>query len=199
VVAQSVVWTLLAFLALGALLAWGAESLAGGHGPLAWLAGVLGGMGAVFLALYFFLPIAAAIGTLFVDRIAAAVERRYYPSLPPATPAPLTQQAWDALALGGCVLAWQVLALLLLLTPLAPVSAPLGWVIAAWSVGRGLFVAVAMRRMDRAEATSLYLSRRGAVIWQGGLMALGSLVPLLNLLMPVLGTAALVHVLYTDE
>ena len=164
------------------------------------LAGLLGGVGALVLAFYFFLPIACVIALLFVDRIAAAVERRWYPALPLARPAPLAAQAWDGLALGLRVFAWQVAVLLLsLVPPLAPVVAPLGWLIAAWAVGRGLFVAVAMRRMTRPAATARYRAQRPAVLAQGALIALGSIIPGVNLLVPVLGTAAMVHVLHESR
>ena len=123
----------------------------------------------------------------------AATSRR---GLPPIRPAPLSEQIWDGLALGLRVLLWQAATLVLLLTPLAPIAAPLGWLIAAWAVGRGLFVTVAMRRMDRSTAARLYAHRRGAVLAQGGLIAAGSLVPILNLFVPVLGMAAMVHVLH---
>ena len=193
VLGRGVLWTLAAFAALALLLARGAAAALAGH-PL--LAGLLGSVGAVVLAFYFFLPVVSVIALLFVDRVAAAVERRWYPALPRAAPAPLAAQAWDGLALGLRVFAWQAGALLLSLIPsLAPVAAPLGWLIAIWALGRGLFVAVAMRRMARPAATALYLHRRPAVLAQGALIALGSIVPGLNLLLPVLGTAAMVHVL----
>jgi uncharacterized protein involved in cysteine biosynthesis len=57
-------------------------------------------------------------------------------------------------------------------------------------------VAVAMRRMNRAEATALYARRRWMVLSQGGIATACSLVPVLNLLAPVLGTACMVHVLH---
>jgi CysZ protein len=196
VVWRSVVVALLGLVGLAALLVWGGEAALTGHGWLAWLGGVLGGVGAALLALYLFLPVATLVAFLFVDRVAAAVERRCYPFLPPTRPAPLIDQTWDGIALGLRVLAWQVLTLALMLTPLAPVAAPLGWLITAWSVGRGLFVAVAMRRMDRRDAASLYRARRPAVLVQGGLVAVGSVVPVLNLFVPVLGIAAMVHLLY---
>jgi uncharacterized protein involved in cysteine biosynthesis len=194
---RSVAWTLAGFVALAALLVWGGHAALAGHGGwLGWLAGALGGVGATLLAFYLFLPLASVVASLFADRIAAAVERRFYPGLPPAHPAPFAQQAWDGVALGLRVLAWQILTLLLILIPpLAPIAAPLGWLISAWSVGRGLFVAVAMRRMDRPYAAAAYLAHRPAVLAQGALMAVASLVPLLNLFVPVLGTAAMVHVL----
>ncbi len=196
VVWRSIAWTLAAFVALAAALAWGGHALLATHGWLGWLAGALGGVGAALLSLYLFLPLASVVAFLFADRIAAAVEHRYYPGLPPARPAPLAQQTWDGIALGLRVLGWQVVALVLLLTPLAPVAVPLGWLISAWSVGRGLFVAVAMRRMDRPRASAAYARLRLPVLGQGALMAAGSLVPVLNLFVPVLGTAAMVHLLH---
>jgi CysZ protein len=195
---RSVAWTLGGFLALAAFLAWGGHALVAGGGWLGWFAGLAGGIGAALLALYLFLPLATVVASLFVDRIAVAVEGRFYPLLPPAHPAPFAQQAWDGLALGLRVVAWQTLALILLVTPLAPVAVPAGWLISAGSVGRGLFMAVAMRRMDRRSAAVAYLTLRPGVLAQGGLMAVASIVPLLNLFVPVLGTAAMVHLFHSD-
>jgi uncharacterized protein involved in cysteine biosynthesis len=53
--------------------------------------------------------------------------------------------------------------------------------------------------MDRAAAQAVYQQRRLAVVAQGGLMAALGLVPVLNLVSPVLGTAALVHVLHAPD
>ena len=75
------------------------------------------------------------------------------------------------------------------------VFAVLGWLIAAYAIGRGLFVAVAMRRMPRPQAEYLYRRVRLLVLVQGGAMALAGSIPLLNLFIPVIGTAAMVHVL----
>lgn len=196
VVWRGVAWTLAGFVLLGAVLSWGGHALLAAHGWLGWLAAALGGLGAAVGAFYLFLPLASVVASLFANRIADAVEWRFYPGLPPARPAPLAQQIWDGIALGLRVLAWQVLALLLLVTPLAPVALPLGWLVSAWSVGRGMFVAVAMRRMDRPRAAAAYLALRPTVLGQGALMAAASLVPVLNLFVPVLGTAAMVHVLH---
>jgi CysZ protein len=195
VVWRSVVWTLLGFVGLAAVIVWGGHAALAGHPWLAWLAGAAGGIGAALIALYLFLPLAGLVALLFANRVAAAVERQFYPGLPLAHPAPITQQIWDGVALGLRVLGWQVLTLVLLVTPLAPVAVPAGWLVSAWSVGRGVFMAVAMRRMDRPRAAIAYRRLRLPVLAQGGLMALGSVVPVLNLLVPVLGTAAMVHLL----
>ena len=213
VVARSVGWTLLAFaglawaLSLGAheavleaVLTWGSAPATppeSDSGWLDWLGYAAGPVGAVLLAVLLFMPVACGIATLFVDRVADAVEQRWYPWMPPVAPAPLAHQVWDGLALGVKVLGLQVLALLLSLL-LPGIGLLLGWVIAAWAVGRGLFVAVAMRRMGRQEARILCRQRLGSVLAQGGWMAALGVVPVLNLLAPVLGTAALVHVLHAS-
>jgi CysZ protein len=200
VVWRSLAWSAITFIALAAGLAWGMvhldAAMAGqGGGWLAWLAGLLGGAGAVFLALFLFLPLAAVIATLFLERVTRAVERHWYPGLSAPAPAPLLAQAWDGLALGLRILGLQVLALMLAIL-LPGVGLLLGWLIAAWAIGRGLFVAVAMLRMDRRSAAALYRRQRLAVVAQGGLIAACSAVPVLNLLVPVLGTAAMVHLLH---
>jgi uncharacterized protein involved in cysteine biosynthesis len=198
VVLRGVGWAVLALAGLGLGVAWGVGELVSSHVDglwWGWVAALAGGIGMAIAALYLFLPLAALIATLFVGRVTAAVERRFYPLLPPGRSAPLGDQAIDGVALGLRVLAWQIVALVLAVL-LPGVGLVLGWAIAAWALGRGLFMAVAMTRMDRAQAVALYRTRRGAVWVQGALMAAASVVPPLNLLAPVLGVAALVHVMH---
>jgi CysZ protein len=191
VVVRSAAWAAALFVALALAVRHEAHLLLG---MKFWLADLLGGIGAAVLAYVLFLPVAGVLASLFAERVAAAVERRFYPGLPPARPAPLGAQIWDGLALGVRVLLLQIASVLL--APLLGISLPLGWAIAAWAIGRGLFVAVAMRRMRRDQALALYRSSRPAVLFQGVLIAAGSLIPLANLLVPVLGVAAMVHVLH---
>jgi uncharacterized protein involved in cysteine biosynthesis len=201
VVLRSVAWAVLALALLAVGASWGLAALVAGHWSgwwWGWLAALAGGIGTAVAAIYLFLPLAAVIATLFVERVAAAVERRYYPFLPPGRSAPLGEQIWDGIALGLRVLAWQ-LASLVMAFLLPGVGLLLGWAIAAWALGRGLFVAVAMTRMDRAQAVALYRSERLTVWVQGALMAAASLVPVLNLVAPVLGVAAMVHVMHATN
>jgi CysZ protein len=194
VLARCLAWSAACFVALHFAAVWAAERMLHWHGLLGWAAGLLASIGASLLAGWLFLPLAALIGTMYIDRIAAAVERRYYPMLPPARGAPLFAQIWDALSLGGRVLALNLLALVLALI-LPGIGLMLAWAIAAYAIGRGLFVAVTMRRMPRPAAELLYRSARGVVLGYGAIMALSAYLPLLNLFVPVLGTAAMVHVL----
>jgi uncharacterized protein involved in cysteine biosynthesis len=164
------------------------------HGWVAWVADVLGSVGAWLLGLWLFLPLAAGIATLFIDRVARAVERRYYPMLPPAPGASLLAELVDGLALVWRILLLNLLALVLALV-LPGIGLLLAWAIGAYAIGRGLFMTVALRRFDRRSAERLYAANRPAVLVQGGVMALAGYLPGFNLLIPVLGTAAMVHVL----
>ena len=198
VVLLSLLWSVLCFAGLAVLCAWGAAALARDPGWLGWVAGVAGATGAVLVSLWLFVPVALVIATFYVERIAAAVDARDYPGLPLPRGASWTAQGWDGILLG-----LQVLALQVMLLVLAFAVPGIGWVVgvlaAGWAIGRGLFVAVAMRRMNRLAATRLYARRRARVLVQGVILALAATIPLLNLLVPVLGVAAMVHVLNRSD
>jgi CysZ protein len=194
VVLRSAAWSIACFAILHIATIWAVHRLLDLHGILAWTADILGSVGASLLTLWLFLPVAAAIGTFYFDRIALAVERRFYPELAAPHGAPLLEQCWDGIAVGLRVLLLNVVALLLAMM-LPGIGLVLGWMIAAFAIGRGFFVAVAMRRMTRAMAESLYRSRRGTILAQGALLAAATYMPVLNLLIPVIGVAAMIHIL----
>ncbi len=194
VLLRSVAWSAGCFILLHIAAIWAVHRLLDLHGWVGWAAEVLGGIGASLLALWLFLPVAAVIGTLYIDRIAHAVERRYYPTLPPPRGASIAAQIWDAISVGLRVLLLSVLALVFALI-LPGIGLILAWIIGGYAIGRGLFVAVAMRRMPRPAAEALYRRARPVILVQGCIMALAGSIPVLNLLIPIVGTAAMVHVL----
>lgn len=196
VVMHSVVWSAVAFAALAAGVFYGGHAVLSDQGWLGWLAGAAGAVGTLLLSLWLFLPLATVIATLFVERISVAVERRWYPAVAPGRPASLWAQAQDGLIVGLRILAMQAVALIATLIPPHVTGLAIGWLIASWAVGRGLFVPVAMLRMERPAALALYRQLRIPVIFQGGLMTAAGLVPVLNLLAPVLGVAAMVHLVH---
>jgi CysZ protein len=194
VLVRSVAWSAVCFVLLHVATIWAVHRLLDLHGWIGWAADLLGGIGASLLALWLFLPVAAAIGTLYIDRIARAVEHRYYPSLPPPRGASIGAQLWDAVSVGARILLLSLLGLVLALF-IPGIGLVLAWIIGGYAIGRGLFAAVAMRRMPRAAAEALYRRARPVILVQGCILALAGYVPILNLLIPVIGTAAMVHVL----
>jgi CysZ protein len=201
VLLRSVLWSAAGFALLCWAAAWGTHAWLAAHGAWpgvwSWLGGAAATLLAAAAALFLFQPVAVVIATFYLERVARAVERAWYPALPEPRGATLAAQAWDGAALGVAVLALNVVALLLALL-LPGVGLLLGWAVAAWAIGRGLFVAVAMRRMGREAARAAYDRRRGAVLLQGAALAAAAAVPGLNLLVPVIGVAAMVHVLNAE-
>jgi CysZ protein len=194
VILRSLIWSIACFAALHVAAIWVVHRMLALHGVLAWGADILGSIGASLLAFWLFLPVAAAIGTMYIDRIARSVELRFYPWLSPPNGASIIEQARDGVSVALKVLAFNIVALVLAFI-LPGVGLILGWLIASYAIGRGLFVAVAMRRMPRPAAESLYRASRGLVLTQGAILALAAYVPVVNLLIPIIGTAAMVHVL----
>jgi len=196
VLLRSVGLALLSFVAIGAACAWSVQTLLHASGWTGWLVGLLSTTGTALLALWLFLPTAMLIATLYIERIARAVDQRWYPGLPPPNGAALSIQLWDGLALAGRVLLLNLVALVLALG-IPGIGLFLGWLISGWALGRGLFVAVAMRRMGLLQARAAYAALRGPVLLQGVLMAFAGSIPGVNLLVPIVGTAVMVHVLNT--
>ena len=194
VLLRSIAWSVGCFATLAASAVWIIHRVLQLHGWLAWGADVLGSLATALLAFWLFLPVAAAIGTLYFDRIARSVERRFYPWLAPPDGASWLEQARDGAVVALRVLLLNVVALMLAIV-LPGIGLILGWMITGYAIGRGLFVAVAMRRMPREAAESLYRRHRFPVLCQGAILALAAYIPLLNLLIPIVGVAAMVHVL----
>jgi uncharacterized protein involved in cysteine biosynthesis len=182
-------------LALAAGVSWGVGWLAGGEGWLASLAAAAGGLLALFALWWLFVPVLLAVASIFTDGVAAAVERRHYPAMPPPAGASAPEQAW-----AGLVLAARMAALTLVLLPLSLLIPVVGavalWAVAAVGLGEGLFQGVALRRMSPAAAKAAARALRWRIWAVGGVLALLAVVSPLNLLVPVLGTAAMVHVLH---
>lgn len=186
---------LLAFLGLAWLAAWGVGAMAGGDGWLAGIAAALGGLLVLGLSVWLFVPVMLGLSGLFLDPVAAAVERRFYPALPPPQGASLLAQARFNLGFAAKTGAVALLALpLLFFAP--PVGAVVLWLISTIALGHGLFEGVAQRRMPVAAARVLRWQREFSVLGIGALLAAMALVPGLNLLVPVLGTAAMTHLLH---
>ena len=182
-------------LGLGVLVSWSLAEVAGGSG---WFAGVVAAAGVVlvaFAAWWLFVPLLLAVSGLFLDGVAAAVERRHYPWLPPPEGVTPAQQIRASLAL-----ALKMAGLTLILLPLSlllPIIGTLAlWAVVAIGLGEGLFLGVALRRMGPGAAEVARRLRRERIWALGAALAAMAAVPLLNLLVPVLGTAAMVHLLH---
>jgi uncharacterized protein involved in cysteine biosynthesis len=184
----------LAVAGLIGLAAWLAGwAAAGGPEWLSWITQAGGAAAGVFLGWWLFLPMALGIASLFTDTIAGAVERRHYPGLAPPSGASALAQMGHGIWFGVKLLALQMLLLPLFFIPIF--GALIALAIAAHGLGAGLLREVALRRMNLAHSRIAWQRLR----WQGWLLglvlALMAMVPVLNLLVPIIGIAAAAHLL----
>jgi len=193
---RSILLALLLFLALLGGVGWALSQAAiTGIGWLDWIVDILGGAAALVAAIFLFPTATLAILPLFLDEVAAAVEQRHYPHLPPARPASLGTQAWAGVKLAMLGVGLNLLALpFVLFLPLAGIG--LFLVVNGWLLGREYFELAALRRLDLAGARSARW-RSGTRVWMAGftLAAIG-LIPFGNLLVPLLGAATFVHMFH---
>ncbi len=144
------------------------------------------------LSVVLMVPVAAGVVGFFLDGIAAAVEARHYPGLPPVLPLGLSQQIVDSLSFFALVVGVNLLALVVYL--FAPPFAPLIFLmINGFLLGKEYFQLVAMRRLGPEGARALGKVHFWRIWFAGTLMAVPLTVPLLNLLIPILGVAVFTH------
>jgi CysZ protein len=160
-------------------------------GWLGLVTALLAGIGlAVGLALLIG-PVTAIIAGLFLDDVAAVVEREDYPADPPGTPLPPVRALVQSLKFFGVVLLGNLLALFLLLLPGINIAA--FFVVNGYLLGREFFEFAAMRFRSEHEARALRRRNRGVVLLAGLVIATFLAIPLLNLLTPLFGAAMMVH------
>lgn len=155
---------------------------------IAWVAPVL------FLILFFFLgaPVATIIVGVFLEEIADKVDDRYYPNDAKAPGSTVTASLLASLSFGLVALGLNLLVLPVhVFLPL--IGSILVLVMNGYLLGREYYELVALRREPPAQVKQKRRANRGRVFMAGFLIALFSMVPLLNLLAPLFGTAFMVH------
>jgi hypothetical protein len=154
---------------------------------------LVGGAASITLAWLLFPAFLPLIMSLFLDSVAAAVERRHYPGLAPARSSGIGETLLTGLRFAAVLIGLNLLALpLYLLLPGA--NLVLFYLLNGYLLGREYLEQVALRHEIPAHTLRLREMHRGQLLAAGALIAFGASIPLLNLLVPVLATAFMVHV-----
>lgn len=196
VLAVSLVLAALLFAALMAAVAWSLASFTLFQwGWLDTLVDLLGGLAVLLIAILLFPGLATAIQGLLLERVANAVETRYYPDRPEPRVQGWLEQLLMGVRLTATVLLVNLIALpfYLGLTFVPPLNLALFYLINGFLLGREYFEIVATRRVTPNEALRLRHMLRAQVWLMGAVIAFLFSVPLLNLAAPVLGTAMMLH------
>lgn len=152
---------------------------------------VLGGLATLIITWLFFPAFVSGSIGLLLDRVANAVERRHYPRLPPAREAPATEVIVTTVKFLSILIVLNLVVLVFL--PFPPVFPFVFYAVNGYLLGREYFELVALRRVDAAELESLRGKFRGRMFLAGLVTAFLLTVPFVNLVAPIIGTAAMVH------
>ena len=158
---------------------------------LEWLAAV-GSVGAVFLVSFLLFPaVIAVVLSFLLDDVCRHVEARHYPGLPPAREQPLWEAALDGARLLGVTVGLNILFLPLYLIPVVGLIVFYG--LNGYLLGREYFEIVAVRRMAGGEQRALRRAYSSKITAGGVIVAILLTIPLVNLIMPLVATAFMVH------
>lgn len=158
-----------------------------------WTIDVLGGVAVLALAWILFPAVVVTVSSFLADAVVERVERRHYPHLPPAPSPGFTVELGTAVRFFLVLIAVNLVALPLYIA--APgLNLVIYYVVNGYLVGREYFELVAIRRIGRQGARNLRRERSLRLFSAGVIIAFLSTVPVLNLLVPVIASAFMVHV-----
>ena len=188
----SIISALITFVLLWSVVGWLLRETSISN--IGWLEGaidLLGGIATLALTWFLFPATVSAVIGLFLDQVADCVENRHYPNLPTAAGLPMGESIMMSMKFLGILIALNILMLpFLFLGPLFPF---VFYLVNGYLLGREYFELVASRRLPQAEVTRLRKARQGSVMAVGVVIAFALTVPVVNLLMPVVATSAMVH------
>lgn len=153
---------------------------------------VLGGIATLAISWFIFPVVISAFIGLFLERVAEAVERRHYPALPPARDIPLAESIGGAIKFLAVTVSLNLIVLIFLIFP--PIFPFVFYGVNGYLLSREYFEVVAARRLPAAAARDLRRRNMPRLFIAGILVAFLLTVPIVNLLAPILGTAAMVHI-----
>jgi uncharacterized protein involved in cysteine biosynthesis len=192
---KGLLFSLLAYVLLYAGIGWGVSQLhLFGIGWADALTDLLGGLTVMALTLLLAPGVMLLVLSFFLEEVAAAVEARHYPGLPESRRQSLTETVWIALRFTAVTLLANLAALPIYLALLLFGLGPLAFLlINGYLLSRDYFELVASRRLEPDQADTLRRAHVGR-LWLGGVgLALMSMVPGLNLVVPLIATAGMLH------
>ena len=202
VLAMSLAITFALFAGVGALSWWGIDAALAGWAWHGAVAGIAATLATVLAGWLLFRAVAVLVVGLFADTIVAAVERRHYPqALASARDVPFHRGVAMGLASAARFVAVNVaLAPLYLLLLPTGVGTPIAFSLAiAWLLGRDLGDMVAARHMDPAAMRGWRAATAGRRFALGLAGTALFVVPLVNILAPVLGAAMATHLFHRNR
>jgi len=137
-------------------------------------------------------PVAAIVGSLFLDGIAERVDRYFYPNDPRAPGTPVATSIGEMFRLVGLSLLINV-AMLPVDVGIPGVSEIVTVLANGWLFGREFFELASLRHLTRQQSDALRRKNSGQVYAAGLLIALLTVIPGIDLIAPFFGAALMAH------
>lgn len=150
--------------------------------------------GAVLTIAFVFLgaPVAQAFASIFIDRVADAVETKYYPDSKVRGGASTGELLFAGLSFAAVSLVLNLLAI-----PLQFVAIGIGTLVVlfvnGYLTGRTFFELAALRHMAPRDARALRRQHRVRLFLGGALISFLAMIPILNFFVPLFGAAMMTH------
>jgi len=162
---------------------------------LEWLTDIFGIAAVVFLSWLLFPTIASVIVSFFLEDAADAVEAKHYPNLPQPRRQGVIEIVRVTLQFSGLAIVLNVLALpfYAVLFFIGPLNLVVFYALNGYLLGREFFELVAHRRATPDQARRLRQAYKGQLFLAGVVIAFMMTVPIVNLIAPLIATAAMVH------
>jgi CysZ protein len=194
VVLKSFLLSFLIFAALFIAAEYGVQQLPALHWPwLNTLLALLAPLLVVALAFFLGAPVAAIFASLYLNRIAIVVEKKYYACDAPSAGAPFFTSIMVTLRLLAMIVA-SVLALLPVDVALPVLGSVASLVVNAGLLGREYFELAALRHLPRNEVDAMRKRHRLGIMGAGLVIAALAEIPIVNFVAPLYGAAFMVHV-----
>lgn len=194
---RGVLWVSIAIAALTFLVLWGIVGWVltqTAITEIAWVESIVDFLGwiATLLITWLLFPavVSASVGFL-LDRVADRVEARHFPALGPAREAPLGETIIGSVKFLAVMVVLNLVMLPFLFFP--PVFPFVFYAVNGYLLSREYFEQVAPRRMSPEDARRLRNTHRGSLFVAGIAIAVLLTVPFVNLVAPIVATAAMVH------
>ena len=145
--------------------------------------------------LFFGAPVAALFASLFLNGVAKRIEKKYYATDTTDAGAPFRTYLFVGLRLAA-----EVIIVTLALLPadvMLPGVGSLATLVAdGWLLGREFFELAALRHLSRTETDSMRKRHATGILGAGIVIALLSMIPVVNFFAPLFGVAFMVHVFH---
>lgn len=152
---------------------------------------ILGGLATAIITWFLFPAVISTVMSFYLEEIADAVEEKHYPGLVAARDVPLSETIIVTLKFFVALVALNLLMLVFLIIP--PVFPFVFYGVNGYLLSREFFELVALRRLDPHQARGLRKAHKKTLLLAGILIALMLTIPGINLLAPIVATAAMVH------